>query len=155
MFQFQRLSTCLRPNRINETWLLIIFRLQCFFPLNLLHLVLAEPWEHVTLPVQALACGNSGRLLDLGLFVVICIEPINLLVVALVLQFHFLIFVGLESFNVGVVDQVRLDEVVHLGLVERRRADLEEVLEALALAEAIQIENKWCSERPDRLRNLS
>lgn len=78
-----------------------------------------------------------------------------MLVVALVLQFHFLIFVGLESFNVGVVDQVRLDEVVHFGLVERRRADLEEVLEALALAEAIQIENKWCSERPDRLRNLS
>lgn len=36
-------------------------------------------------------------------------------------------------------------QVVHFRLVERSSTDVEEVLEALSLAESIQVEDKWCA----------
>ena len=51
LFKCEWFDTCVCSNRIGKIGLFIVFGLKCFLPLNLLHLVLAEPGEYVTLPV--------------------------------------------------------------------------------------------------------
>lgn len=55
-------------------------------------------------------------------------------------QWTFIVLACLKSFDIGIVHQVGLNQIVHLGVVEGRLANFKEAFKAFSLLEAQEVE---------------